>query len=141
MIIFNNLPLELQSEQSLLKSWLKELIRQHGFIPGDISYFFCNDDELLKINLQFLQHDTYTDIITFDYGDGNIVTGEIHISEQRVRENADELHLSALEELLRVVAHGVLHLCGFKDKTEKEAAEMRLQEEAAINLFNKLKII
>lgn len=140
MITFNKLPSELQSEQPLLKPWLKELIRQHGFTPGDIAYFFCNDDELLKINLQFLQHDTYTDIITFDYRDGNIVAGEIHISEQRVRDNATEMQNLPLEEFLRVVAHGVLHLCGFKDKTAKEASEMRCQEEAAISLFKKLKI-
>jgi len=140
MIKFNNLPIELQTEQSFLKPWLKELIRQHGFIPGDVAYFFCNDEELLKINRQFLQHDTYTDIITFDYGDGKIVAGEIHISEQRVRENAEELQILVQDELLRVVAHGVLHLCGFMDKTEKEAAEMRSQEEAAISLFKNLKL-
>jgi rRNA maturation RNase YbeY len=140
MIYFNNLPTEIQNEQSSLKPWLKELIRQHGFTPGEVAYFFCNDEELLTINQQFLQHDTYTDIITFDYGEGKIVAGEIHISEQRVRENAEELQLKVQDELLRVVAHGVLHLCGFKDKTEKEAAEMRAQEEAAINLFKSLKL-
>lgn len=140
MIQFNNLPLELQSEQTLLKPWLKELIRQHGFTPGDIVYFFCADEELLKINQQFLQHDTYTDIITFDYCEGGVVAGEIHISEQRVKDNADELNLLPLDEFLRVVAHGVLHLCGFKDKTEKEAAEMRFQEEAAISLLKNLKL-
>lgn len=140
MIIFNNLPSELQSELQLLKPWLKELIRQHGFTPGDIAYFFCNDEELLKINQQFLQHDTYTDIITFDYGEGGVVAGEIHISEQRVRDNATEMQNLPLEEFLRVVAHGVLHLCGFKDKTAEEAAEMRSQEEAAIDLFKKLKL-
>ena len=140
MIKFNNLPLELQSEQTLLKPWLKELIRQHGFTPGDIVYFFCDDEELLKINQQFLQHDTYTDIITFDYSDGGVVAGEIHISEQRVRDNATEMQNLPLDEFLRVVAHGVLHLCGFKDKTEKEAAEMRFQEEAAISLFKNLKL-
>ena len=139
MIIFNNLPSELQSEQSLLKPWLKELIRQHGFTSGDIAYFFCNDEELLKINTQFLQHDTYTDIITFDYGTAGQVSGEIYISEQRVRDNATEMRILPQDEFLRVVAHGVLHLCGYKDKSEKEAAEMRLQEEGALSLFKKLK--
>ena len=139
MIIFNNLPLELQSEQSLLKPWLKELIRQHGFVPGDISYFFCDDEELLKVNLQFLQHDTYTDIITFDYGAAGVVSGEIYISEQRVRDNSTELQILPQDEFLRVVAHGVLHLCGYKDKSEKEAAEMRLQEEGVISLYKMLK--
>ena len=139
MIIFNNLPTELQDSESLLKPWLKELIRQHGFMPGDIAYFFCNDEELLKINQEFLQHDTYTDIITFDYGAAGVVSGEIYISAQRVRDNATELQNLPQDEFLRVVAHGVLHLCGYKDKSEKEAAEMRLQEEGAISLFKKLK--
>ena len=139
MIIFNNLPLELQSAEPFLKPWLKELVRQHGFMPGDVAYFFCNDEELLKINQEFLQHDTYTDIITFDYGAAGVVSGEIYISAQRVRDNATELQNLPQDEFLRVVAHGVLHLCGYKDKSEKEAAEMRLQEEGAISLFKKLK--
>lgn len=139
MIIFNNLPLELQSAEPFLKPWLKELVRQHGFMPGDVAYFFCNDEELLKINQEFLQHDTYTDIITFDYGAAGVVSGEIYISAQRVRDNATELQNLPQDEFLRVVAHGVLHLCGYKDKSEKEAAEMRLQEEDAISLFKKLK--
>lgn len=139
MITLNSLPTELQAEQPHLKPWLKELIRQHGFTPGDIAYFFCNDAELLKVNQQFLQHDTYTDIITFDYGTDKLVSGEIYISEQRVRENASELLVLPQDEFLRVVAHGVLHLCGFKDKTEKEATEMRFQEEEAISLLKKIK--
>lgn len=138
MIIFNNLPTELQSSESLLKPWLKELIRQHGFVPSDISYTFCDDEELLKINRQFLQHDTYTDIITFDYGSARVVSGEIYISAQRVRENAADLKNSPQVEFLRVVAHGVLHLCGFKDKAPNEAEEMRSQEEGAMNLFKRL---
>ena len=122
-----------------MKPWLKELVRQHGFMPGDVAYFFCNDEELLKINQEFLQHDTFTDIITFDYGAAGVVSGEIYISAQRVRDNAMELQNLPQDEFLRVVAHGVLHLCGYKDKSEKEAAEMRLQEEDAISLFKKLK--
>ena len=106
MIIFNNLPLELQSAEPFLKPWLKELVRQHGFMPGDVAYFFCNDEELLKINQEFLQHDTYTDIITFDYGAAGVVSGEIYISAQRVRDNATELQNLPQDEFLRVVAHG-----------------------------------
>lgn len=139
MIKFNNLPSELQHEQPLLKRWLKDLVRQHGCIPGDIVYFFCNDEELLEINQQFLRHDTYTDIITFDYCADKVVSGEIHISEQRVRDNATVLQVPAYEELLRVIAHGVLHLCGFKDKKEEEVTEMRKQEAVAIKLFQNLK--
>ena len=74
MIIFNNLPTELQEKQLLLKPWLKDLVRSHGMLPGDIAYFFCNDEELLIINREFLQHDTYTDIITFDYGTDKVVS-------------------------------------------------------------------
>ena len=139
MIIFNNLPSELQDVESLLKPWLKDLVRSHGMLSGDIAYFFCNDEELLKINQEFLQHDTYTDIITFDYGTDKVVSGEIYISSQRVKDNATELRILPQDEFLRVVAHGVLHLCGFKDKTEKEAVEMRLQEEAAIAMFKNVK--
>jgi len=139
MIHFTNLPEELQAEQSSLKSWLKELIRSKVRKPGDVKYFFCNDEELLKINLQFLQHDTYTDIITFDYGEGEMVSGEIYISEQRVRDNASSMSLPVIDELLRVVAHGVLHLCGYKDKTEAESQEMRVQEEMAMKQYRKLK--
>ena len=139
MINFTNLPEELQAEQSSLKSWLKELIRSKVRKPGDVKYFFCNDEELLKINLQFLQHDTYTDIITFDYGEGEMVSGEIYISEQRVRDNASSMSLPVIDELLRVVAHGVLHLCGYKDKTEAESQEMRVQEEMAMKQYRKLK--
>ena len=140
MIIFNNLPTELQEKQLLLKPWLKDLVRSHGMLPGDIAYFFCNDEELLIINREFLQHDTYTDIITFDYGTDKVVSGEIYISAQRVRDNAAELQILPQDEFLRVVAHGVLHLCGFKEKKEKEAAEMRLQEEAAIAMFKNVKL-
>ncbi len=139
MIYFTNIPKELQAEQSSLKIWLKELIRSKVRKPGDVKYFFCNDEELLKINQQFLQHDTYTDIITFDYGEGEMVSGEIYISEQRIRDNAFNMTLPVIEEMLRVVAHGVLHLCGYKDKSDEEAHEMRVQEEMAIKLYRKLK--
>lgn len=139
MIHFTNIPEELQAEQAILKNWLKELIRSKALKPGDVKYFFCKDDELLKINLQFLQHDTYTDIITFDYGEGEMVSGEIYISEQRVRDNASNMGLPVIDELLRVVAHGVLHLCGYKDKTDAEAQEMRAQEEMAIRLYRNIK--
>ena len=135
MIIFNNLPLELQREQSLLKPWLKELIRQHGFVPGDISYFFCDDEELLKVNLQFLQHDTYTDIITFDECVGDVVAGSILISVDRVRENAEKFGKTFENEFLRVLVHGTLHLCGYKDKSDSEAQLMRQKEDESLALF------
>lgn len=138
MISFTNLPLELEGVNFKLKQWLKEIIRQEGFEPGDIKYFFYNDEQLLEVNLKFLNHDTYTDIITFDYGEANLVQGEIYISEERVRENAVTMGQALFDEMLRVVVHGVLHLCGYKDKTAEDASVMRQKESWAIHCYKKL---
>lgn len=138
MISFTHLPPELGELGFQLKKWLKEVIRQEGFVPGEIKYFFLNDEELLEVNLQFLNHDTYTDIITFDYGDDKIVQGEIYISEERVRDNSQQLSSPLFDEMLRVVVHGVLHLCGYKDKTIEDAALMRQKEAAAIQYYKKI---
>ena len=132
MIYFNNLPAELQTEQALLKSWLKELIRQHGYTPGDIAYFFCNDEELLKINQQFLQHDTYTDIITFDYCEGKVLNGDLMISLDTVFTNADKFGRPYDEELHRVIIHGILHLCGITDTAPGEREQMEAAENKAL---------
>lgn len=139
MILFNKLPKELEQEKVLLKAWLKQIIRNEEFEPGNVQYVFCNDEELLKVNLQFLQHDTYTDIITFDFCEGKLVSGEIHISEERVRENAILQQTNLNDEMLRVIAHGVLHLCGYKDKSVSEAQVMRQKEEEAILLLKNIK--
>lgn len=139
MIAFDKLPIELEQEKVILKSWLKQIIRNEGFEPGNVQYVFCNDEELLKVNLQFLQHDTYTDIITFDYCEGSIVSGEIYISDERVRDNAVLQKTNLYDEMLRVIAHGVLHLCGYKDKSETEAHIMRQKEEEAISLIKNIK--
>lgn len=117
------------------KQWLKEIIRRENLIPGNISYLFCSDEFLIEQNQYFLNHDTYTDIITFDERVGNIVSGSIMISVDRVQENAEFFGKSFEEELLRVVAHGTLHICGYKDKTEEESKEMRFKEEQALQLF------
>ncbi|MBR4135491.1 MAG: rRNA maturation RNase YbeY [Bacteroidales bacterium] len=117
------------------KSWLKAVIRQEKLQPGDIQYLFCDDAYLLERNLHFLQHDTLTDIITFDNGVVDCVSGEILISVERVRENAELLHTTFSDEMLRVIVHGVLHLCGYKDKTEEEAAQMRQLENRYMVLF------
>lgn len=139
MIEFENLPQELSCEKVLLKQWLKRIIRNEGFEPGDIHYTFYKDAELVEVNFKFLNHDTYTDIITFDYCNGGIVAGEIFVSEERIRDNAVMLQEVLHNEMLRVVAHGVLHLCGYKDKTDEDAALMREKETAAISLFNSIK--
>ena len=117
------------------KQWLKEIIRRENRIPGDIVYYFCDDDYLNSQNVQFLQHDTLTDIITFDDGVGDMVQGNILISYDRVKDNALTFQVAEQEELLRVVAHGVLHLCGYKDKTEDEAKQMRHKEAEALSLY------
>ncbi len=118
------------------KTWLKAVIRAEGLQPGDIQYVFCNDQDLLQRNIQFLNHDTLTDIITFDNRVGECVSGEIFISVDRVQENAESLHVPIEDERLRVMVHGVLHLCGYKDKLPEEAVVMRQKENQYIDLFH-----
>lgn len=103
---------------------------------GNINYLFCDDDYLIQVNRQYLDHDTYTDIITFDYVTGGLVSGDILISAERVGENAVQFSVPFEQELHRVVVHGVLHLLGQGDKSDSEAAEMRRQEEEALALWN-----
>lgn len=112
--------------------WIEEVIIQEGFEVGELLFVFCGDEHLHKINLEFLQHDTLTDIISFDYSLGKEVSGEIYISVQRVKENAASFGTLFAEELCRVIIHGVLHLCGYKDKTQEEEREMRKKEEEAL---------
>jgi rRNA maturation RNase YbeY len=130
-------PFELK-ESNRYKSWLKHLAINKGFFIGNINYVFCDDDYLLAINQNFLEHDTFTDIITFDNRVGETLNGDIYISITRITENAQLYHISFWEELLRVMAHGVLHLCGYKDKNEAEMIKMRKEEAKAIKLFHEL---
>ena len=115
--------------------WLKKLILDEEKKVGNINYIFCDDEYLLKVNQDFLNHDYYTDIITFDYVKGKTISGDIFISLTRISENASTLSNSFEKELLRVLAHGVLHLCGYKDKSDEEEKEMRAKEDFYINLF------
>ena len=117
------------------KQWLKNVIRNEHLIPGDILYLFCDDQYLLKNNIEFLNHDTYTDIITFDQCIGDLVSGNIMISIDRVEENAKKFNTTYERELLRVIVHGTLHLCGYKDKTDDEAKLMRRKEDESIAMF------
>ena len=117
------------------KIWLQKVIRKEGRVPGDISYIFCDDEYMLTQNQAFLNHDTYTDIITFDDCFGNVVAGSILISLDRVKENAEKFGKSFENELLRVVVHGTLHLCGYKDKTDEEAKVMRQKEDESLVLL------
>ncbi len=123
-------------EPERYSKWLEQVILSEDKKLEEISYIFCDDEYLLDINQQYLDHDTYTDIITFDYCVGNILQGDIYISTERVMENAESFKVNFDEELRRVLAHGILHLCGYKDKSETEAEIMRSKEEEKMQLFH-----
>jgi len=118
-----------------LKLFIKSLIEAEGFLPGDIAIVLCSDDYLLKVNQDFLNHDYFTDIITFDYCEDGIVNGDLLISLDRVSENSELEKTTVKDELHRVIFHGVLHLCGYKDKTKKDIELMRFKESYYLNLF------
>lgn len=130
-----NLNFELEKE-SKVKKWISAVVNAQNRRVGNINYLFCDDAYLININRTYLNHDTYTDIITFDYVEGNVVSGDIMISVERVKENATLFSTTFEQELHRVVIHGVLHLLGQADKTDEEATEMRKKEEAALALWN-----
>lgn len=111
------------------KDWLQHIILSEGKKLGEINYIFCDDEYLLKVNQDYLQHDYYTDIITFDYVKGNTISGDIFVSLPRISENATTLSKDYQQEFHRVLAHGILHLCGYKDKTEEDIKTMRGKEE------------
>lgn len=124
----------------LWASWLTEVVSTEGFVLGSLDYVFCDDGFLLDLNQEFLNHDTLTDIITFDNNVGKTLHGEMYISTQRVEENSVEYGVSMEYELARVMVHGVLHLCGYKDKTPKDEAQMRAREDFWIESLKLLKI-
>ena len=109
--------------------WIKNTIEEEGKKAGDISFVFCSDDYLLEINKQYLNHDYYTDIITFDYVDDEIISGDIFVSIDRVEENADKFGVTFENELNRILIHGVLHLVGYKDKEKAEKELMTSKED------------
>ena len=119
-----------------LTSWLEGAIIKEGRTLGELVYNFCSDETLLKINKEFLNHDTLTDVITFDYCINSEVSGEVFISTERVRENAKEYQQSFDQEKRRVMIHGVLHLCGYKDKTDKDRALMSEMESFYLDSFS-----
>lgn len=123
-------------DKAAVKSWIRKITEQEGKTAGNISYFFCTDEYLLNINRQFLQHDFYTDIITFDYSEKTKAEGEIFISIERVKENARSFKQSFEKELMRTIIHGILHLCGYKDKTATDKKTMRAKEDEAIGMMN-----
>ncbi len=118
--------------------WLKSLIQKEGALAGNISLIFCSDSYILDINRKFLQHNYYTDIITFDYCEDNIISGDLYISIDTVMANAKEYEQDFQTELDRVMAHGVLHLLGYDDHTDEDIAMMRLKENEYIALKNEI---
>ncbi|WP_294079270.1 rRNA maturation RNase YbeY [Proteiniphilum sp. UBA5384] len=113
--------------------WIKSVAKNYGKQTGDISYLFCTDDKILEVNRQYLQHDFYTDIITFDYSEGDCISGDIFISLDTVLSNSIQYDTDFIEELHRVIIHGVLHLCGINDKSEAESKQMKEAEEKALS--------
>lgn len=136
MITFNTIDVSLQISQSQFKKWLVKVAKSEGKSVGTINYVFCNDSYLLGVNQKYLNHDTYTDIITFDNSSGDFISADIYISSERVTENALINNVDFINELLRVVVHGLLHLCGYKDKTDDQRQLMRLKEDEKTTLFH-----
>ena len=114
--------------------WIKQIIEQNNKKSGYISYIFCSDEEILSINQAYLCHDYYTDIITFDYSEGDKLSGDLFISLETVKTNSEKYKTNFIEELHRVMIHGILHLCGYEDDTPKEKKVMRLKEDEALLL-------
>ncbi len=122
----------LDVDEKKINSWINLIISQNNCVAAEINYIFCSDDYILKINNQYLKHNYFTDIITFDYCEDNKISGDVFISIDTVLSNSKTYHTSFSQELNRVIIHGILHLIGFKDKSESEAAEMRRQENIAL---------
>lgn len=116
--------------------WLSVVIKSENKTEGEINYIFCDDAYLLKINIEYLNHDTLTDIISFDYSIGNEINGDIFISIERVKDNATDFNTDFNTELKRVMCHGILHYCGYKDKTEHDELLMRSKEDEKIKMFH-----
>jgi len=135
MIEFQYIENDKLSNTEDLNLWINNVIKEEEMIIGELVYVLCNDEYLLKKNIQFLNHNTLTDVITFDYSDDKIISGDILISTERVVENAKIFNVNYLTELHRVIVHGLLHLLGYKDKIEKDANTMREKENYYLNKF------
>ena len=137
MIRFFNKDIKFDLEKKLVfKKWIKTVVEQYDCKVGDLNVIFCNDPYILEINRHFLSHDYYTDIITFDYSEDNIINGELYISIDTEKENAVEYGQSFPDELHRVIIHGALHLCGLDDHCEEDIKEMRDAENSALDLLS-----
>jgi probable rRNA maturation factor len=139
MISFSTAEIEFNLKNKLkVKTWVKSILESEKWTTGDITYIFCNDDYLGSMNKRYLKHDTLTDIITFDYSENGILSGDIFISVERVKENAESFSTGFNAELGRVMAHGVLHLSGYKDKNTIDKKMMRGKEDFYLSSFPNL---
>jgi len=134
-IHFHNEDVSTSFNKTIVSNWLNNCIQDLDYKTGDISIIFCSDDYLLDINKKYLNHDYFTDIITFNYNEKNTIIGDLFISIDRVRENAKELKVDFNNELFRVIIHGVLHLCGYNDKTQDQQKEIRAKEDEFLGLI------
>ncbi len=123
-------------DEALYSDWISSVILSENKGEGEINYVFCDDEYLHKINVEYLDHDTLTDIISFDYSEGNLLQGDVFISIERVRENALDFSVNFEDELRRVLIHGILHYCGYKDKTQEEESMMRRKEDEKTAMFH-----
>lgn len=138
-ILFDAEEVKLPSlKKRVVSKWIKLVAQSYGKEVGDVAYIFCSDEKILEINKEYLQHDYYTDIITFDYTEDNKINGDIFISVDTVKSNAEKFKTEYLEELYRVIIHGVLHLCGINDKAPGEQEVMTECEDKALLLLTQL---
>ncbi|MDR0427665.1 MAG: rRNA maturation RNase YbeY [Dysgonamonadaceae bacterium] len=136
-ILYHSVEIQFPSiKRREVTNWIKKIASSHNKKIGEISYIFCSDKEILRINEQYLNHDYYTDIITFDYTEANTLSGDIFISLETVKSNSEKYLSDYQEELHRVIIHGILHLCGLKDKTPQEEQLMRESENRALTLLS-----
>ena len=119
-----------------LKSWIKNVAAEEGFLVGNLNYVFCNDEYILEVNKKYLNHDYYTDIITFDYTSSKKIGGDLVVSIDTIKSNSILLNVDLNTEVCRVIIHGVLHLCGYKDKSDEEERNMRLKEDYYLTKFD-----
>ena len=135
-VSFHRENVSLNADEKLIIKWLTNSVNSLDYSIGELSFVFCSDDYLRKLNIKYLNQNYFTDVITFDYSKEMSLIGDVFISTERVKENAKLFNVSFNEELFRVIIHGVLHLCGFKDKTKEEKAEMRSKENNFLSLID-----
>jgi probable rRNA maturation factor len=124
------------ANEEAVATWLSAVIVSENKTEGEINYIFCDDEYLHKMNVEFLDHDTLTDVISFDYTMGNKISGDVFVSVERVLDNSKDFNTTFDEELKRVLVHGVLHYCGYKDKSEADEVVMRSKEEEKLTMFH-----